>query len=94
MFVTDQQSAELSQPSVGAFDLPAPFVASQTPAIFLSPLDVVLLVGRDQLEATPFHRSRSGSESQPRSVITRLGFYRAGLWAWERGLPGAWRPQA
>jgi len=54
MFMTDQQSAELSQPGVGAFDLPAPFVASQFPAIFVSPLLVVLPVGRDQLDAALF----------------------------------------
>ncbi len=54
MFMTDEQSAELSQPGVGAFDNPAPFVASQFPAILVSPLFVVLPVGRDQLDASPF----------------------------------------
>ncbi len=54
MFMTDEQSAELSQPGVGAFDNPAPFVASQFPAIFISPLLVVLPVRGYQLDATPF----------------------------------------
>src|ERR1039457_2792237 len=54
MFMTDQQSAKLSQPGVGAFDNPAPFVASQFSAIFISPLLVVLPVRRYQLDATPF----------------------------------------
>src|ERR1022692_1597383 len=54
MFMTDEQSAELSQPGVGAFDNPAPFVASQFPTIFISPLLVVLPVRRYQLDATPF----------------------------------------
>jgi hypothetical protein len=40
MFVTDQHAAELTEPSVGAFNLPAPFVASQFPAILVSPFFV------------------------------------------------------
>ena len=54
MFMTDEQSAELSQPGVGAFDNPAPFVASQFPAIFVSPLLVVFPVRHNQLDAAPF----------------------------------------
>jgi hypothetical protein len=54
MFMTDEQSAELSQPGVCAFDNPASFVASQFPAIFVSPLLVVLSVRRDQLDTAPF----------------------------------------
>jgi len=54
MVVANQQAAELTEPCVGAFDLPASFVASQFPAILVSPLLVVLPVGSDQLNASPF----------------------------------------
>lgn len=54
MLVTDQYAAELTEPGVGAFDLPASFVASQFAAIFVSPLRIVFSVGCDQLDASPF----------------------------------------
>ena len=54
MFMTDERSAELSQPRVGALDIPAPFVASPFLAIFVSPLLFVISVRCDQLDATPF----------------------------------------
>jgi hypothetical protein len=53
MFMANEQSAELSQPGVCAFDNPAPFVASQFSTIFVFPLLVVLPVRRDQLDAAP-----------------------------------------
>ena len=61
--VIGDRSAEMSQPGVGAFDNPAPFVASQFPSIFVSPLLVILPVRRDQLDAARLHLCRSGSES-------------------------------
>jgi len=54
MVVTNQQATELTKPSVGALDLPASFVASQFSAILVSPFLIVLPVGRDQLNASPF----------------------------------------
>ena len=51
--MTDQQSAKLSQPSVGAFDDPSALVASQFPAVLISSDLVVLSVGRDQFDPTP-----------------------------------------
>jgi hypothetical protein len=51
MFMTDEQSSELSQPGIPAFDNSAPFVASQLPTIFVSPLLFVVPVRRDQLDA-------------------------------------------
>jgi len=74
MFVTDQHAAELTEPSVRAFDLPAPFVASQFPAILVSPLLVVLPVGRDQLDASPFP-----SLSQRIGVVTPVRDHPFGL---------------
>lgn len=68
MFVTDQHAAELTEPSVGAFDLPASFAASQFPAILVPPLLVVLPVGRNQLDASPFP-----SFSQRVGVVAAVG---------------------
>jgi len=74
MFMTDEQSAELSQPGIGAFDNPAPFVASQFPAIFVSPLLVVFPVRRDQLDAAPLP-----SLSQRIGVVTPVRNHPFGL---------------
>ena len=49
--MADQLSAELSQPCIGPFDLPAAFVAAQFPAIHKSFLFVVLPVGCNQFDA-------------------------------------------
>lgn len=54
IFAMDQHGAELTEPKVGAFDLLTPFVGPHFPTILLSALFVVLPVGRDQLEASPF----------------------------------------
>src|SRR6266576_4683221 len=51
MLMTHQQSAELAQPGVGAFDDPTPPVAAQFAPIFVAPLPIVLPVRRDQLDA-------------------------------------------
>ena len=86
MFMTDEQSAELPQPCVGAFDDPSPFVASQFPAIFVSPLLVVLPVRRDQLDASPFPSSLAVDRSRnpgPRSPV--LASAAADLSAWGHG---------
>jgi hypothetical protein len=54
MFVTDQYAAELTEPGIGAFDLPASFVASQFPAILVFPFLVVLPIGCDQFNTPLF----------------------------------------
>ena len=51
MLMTHQQSAELAQPGVGAFDDPTPPVAAQFAPIFVAPVPIVLPVRRDQLDA-------------------------------------------
>src|SRR6266567_6262851 len=51
MLMTHQQSAELAQPGVGAFDDPTPPVAAQFAPIFVAPVPMVLPVRRDQLDA-------------------------------------------
>jgi len=49
--MADQQATELSQPYIGALDLPAAFVTAQFPAIFVLFSLVVFPVRRDQLDA-------------------------------------------
>ena len=52
MFMTDEQSAELSKPCVGSFDDPSALVTSQFPTVLIASHLIVLAVGRDQLDAT------------------------------------------
>jgi len=52
MLMMHKQSAELTEPGVGAFDDPAALVSSQLAAIFILPQLVVVSVGHDQLDAT------------------------------------------
>ena len=54
IFVANQLSAELAQPSVGALYDPAAFVAAQLASVFIAPPFVVLAVGCNQLDDPPF----------------------------------------
>jgi hypothetical protein len=74
MFVADQHAAELTKPSVGAFDLPASFVASQFPAILIFPHLVVVPIGSNQFDAALFP-----SFPQWIGVIPTVGDYPLGL---------------
>lgn len=47
-----QQSAELTEPRVGSLDDPASLVAAQFAPIFVTPMPVVVPVGRNQLDAS------------------------------------------
>jgi hypothetical protein len=50
--MTNEQSSELAEPSVGSFDDPAAFVAAQLSAIFIAPVPAVASVRHDQLDAS------------------------------------------
>ena len=65
--MTNEQSTELSEPGVGALDDPTPLVASQLSAIFIPSLFVVLPVGCDQFDPSPFP-----SLSQRVGVVTAI----------------------
>jgi hypothetical protein len=52
MVVTDQYTSELTEPGIGSFDFPAPFVTSQFSAIFVLPLLIVVPIGNDQFDAS------------------------------------------
>ena len=47
----DEQTSELTEPCVGSFNDPAAFVASQFPAIVISPFLVVAPVRSDQFDS-------------------------------------------
>ncbi len=49
--MTNEQSSELAEPSVGSFDDPAAFVAAQLAGIFIAPVPAVASVRHDQLDA-------------------------------------------
>lgn len=53
MFMTNQQPAELSEPGIGSFHNPAPFIAPHFAFIFVAPSLVVLPVRRQQLDGSP-----------------------------------------
>ena len=61
--VADLDAAEVLQPSVGAFDFPAAFVASEFACIFIASLSLVAAVGTIRSVPRCFSRSRNGSES-------------------------------
>src|SRR5208337_1145620 len=48
--MTNQQAAELSQPSIGPLHDPAAFVASELASVFVPPMLVVLPIGHDQFD--------------------------------------------
>ncbi len=52
--MSNQQSAELTKPCVGAFDDPAPFVPPEFPAVFVLSLLVILPVRNDEVDAALF----------------------------------------
>jgi hypothetical protein len=64
--MTDEQSAELSQPGIRALNDPSPFIATQLAAIFVPSFLVVLPIGRNQFNATP-----------PQSLSQRIGIVAA-----------------
>jgi len=50
--MTYQESAELTEPSVGSLDNPPSLVAAQFASVFVTPMLVVLPIGRNQLDAS------------------------------------------
>jgi hypothetical protein len=54
MVVTDQNAAELTEPCVGALNLPPSFVASQFSSVFISLLQTVVPVRCNQFDTSPF----------------------------------------
>jgi len=74
VFVTNKDAAELAEPGVGAFDLPAPFVASQFPSVFVFPPMIVIAVRHYQIDA-----ALSPSFPQRVRVVAAIGDHAFGL---------------
>jgi hypothetical protein len=66
--MTNQQSAELSEPGVGALDDPTPLVTSQLSAIFEPPVFVVPPIRRNQFDTSPLP-----SLSQRIGIVAAIG---------------------
>jgi hypothetical protein len=74
MLMANQQSAKLSQPSVGSFHNPATFVTPQLPSVFIASVQVIIPVRHDQIDTTlsePF--------SQRIGVVSPIRNYALGL---------------
>jgi len=74
MLMTNQQPAELTEPGVGSLHNPAALVTPQLASVFIAPLPVVLPVGRNQFDASPFQPL-----AQRVGVIAPVGDYALGL---------------
>src|SRR6266571_5072166 len=80
MFMTDQQSSELSKPGVGSFDDPTTLVAAQFAPIFVAPLPIVLPVRHDQLDSAFLQslaqriRIVGGIGNHPFRLLSRTAF--------------------
>jgi len=69
-----KQSAELTEPSVGALDDPAALVASEFPAVFVAPVLAVLAIRDDEVDASLLE-----SISQRIGVVGTVGDHAFGL---------------
>jgi hypothetical protein len=74
MFMTDQQSSELTEPGVGSLYNPAALITPQFAAIFVAPSLVVLAVWRNQ-----FNPSLLQALTQWVGVVAAVGDYARGL---------------
>lgn len=74
MFMTNQQSPELTEPGIGSFYDPAAFVTPHFASIFIAPSLVVLPVRRNQLS-----RPLLQSLAQRIRVVAGVGDYALGL---------------
>ena len=74
MFMTDQQSAELAEPSVGSLHDPAADIAPQFASVLVSAALVVLPVGHNQIDAALLH-----AFPQRIGVVSPVGDYALGF---------------
>jgi hypothetical protein len=72
--MSNKESAELTQPSIGAFDDPASFVAPEFPSVFVLSLFVVFPVRDDEVDASLLQ-----SFSQRIGVVGAVGDHPFGL---------------
>jgi len=77
MLMTNQQAAELTEPGVGSFHDPAPFIASQLSSVFIAPSFVASPVGNNQLDA-----ALPESLAQRVGIVAAVGNHTLGLLPW------------
>jgi hypothetical protein len=83
MFMTNQQTAKLSQPGVGAFHNPATFVSPQFSPIFVASVLIIFPIRHNQIDATFFKPLSQGVgvvgsiRNYPVGLLPRPTF---GLW--------------
>jgi len=75
--MTNQQAAELSEPSIGSFHNPAAKIAPQFASVFVSPFLVVLPVRHNQIDATHLQ-----SPTQRIGIIASICNHALGLLPW------------
>jgi hypothetical protein len=85
MLMTNQQSAELTKPSVGSLHNPTANITPQFTSIFVAPFLVVLPVGRNQFDASLLQ-----SLAQRVGVVAAVGDHARGLLP--RATLPAWYP--
>jgi hypothetical protein len=78
VLMTNEESSELAEPGIGAFDDPAARVASEFSAILVTPVFAVLAIRNDEVDATFLE-----SLTQRIGVVSTVGDYPLRL------LPGA-----
>ena len=83
MFMTDQQSSELTEPGVGSLYNPAALITPQFAPIFVAPSLVVLPVGRNQFNPSLFQ-----SLTQWVGVVAAVGDHAVGPLAGTSGETG------
>jgi len=86
--MANEESAELTEPCVGAFDDPAAFISPKFSPIFVSPMLVVLAIWNDEIDAA-FGKSLAqrvgvvgAVGDQPFRLFSRAAF---GAWDFDRG---------
>jgi hypothetical protein len=52
--MANEESAELTEPGVGAFDDPAALIASELSAVFVAPVHAVLAIRHDEVDTAFF----------------------------------------
>ena len=77
MLMTNQQAAELSEPSIGSLHNPAAKIAPQFASVFVSPFLVVVPVRHNQFDAALLQ-----SPTQRVGIITAIGNHALGLLPW------------
>jgi hypothetical protein len=83
MFMTNQQSAELTEPCIGSLYNPASLVPPQLASVFVPSLFVILPIGHNQFDAADLE-----SLTERIRVVGTVGDYALRLLSWTAFAPG------